>query len=225
MGTTFNSIWLLKIDSSGHKVNLWAKKKSETHVSCFFCLQDIKYSKQGWRALERHSETTKHRQKISDSIDKRQFRLGIVKETENSSSIVGIDNVYRDSDTIKKELIWAMHIIMKNETFNSADKDAQVLKTIAPDVFQCFSLGRTKMSYLLNEALAPHFQSLLVDDIVGYFSISYDETTNSENKKELQILIKYWSKQFQKVQNAHLQTFFITYAHSTDLVKYIKKST
>ena len=77
------------------------------------------------------------------------------------------------------------------------------------DITKLFSCSRSKVSYLITDALGPYFKELLKKDINdSCFTLLYDETTNSESKKELQVQIKYWSVG-NKVQTRHLETFFI----------------
>ncbi|XP_060094265.1 uncharacterized protein LOC132571482 [Heteronotia binoei] len=73
-----------------------------------------------------------------------------------------------------------------------------------------FSLSPKKMRYLITDALGPHFQHMISDDVGTFFySVCFDETTNVEDKKELQILVRYWLEGRGEVVSRHLQTFFI----------------
>lgn len=82
-------------------------------------------------------------------------------------------------------------------------------------------MGRTKYGYFLQYALGPYFYRKMIEDIDQYFSLTYDETTNTEGLKELQVLIKYWSKMMCEVAVNHLQTFFIRSATSAVLKSHI----
>ena len=88
-----------------------------------------------------------------------------------------------------------------------------------------FSLGRTKQTYILVHALGPYFHEKIVSDMdLPYYSLQYDETTNNENVKELQVLIKFWSKCANKVVVHHLETFFIGKATADILKEKIKEA-
>lgn len=84
---------------------------------------------------------------------------------------------------------------------------------------ESFSLGKTKNTYLLQHALGPYFYDKMLADIDSlFFSLQYDETTNSEDVKEMPIMIKYWSKSAGCVMTCHLETFFIGPA-SAEIIK------
>jgi len=50
---------------------------------------------------------------------------------------------------------------------------------------------------------------LLADASNAYYSLHFDETTNSADFKELQVSIQYWSEHEEKIVFKHLETFFI----------------
>jgi hypothetical protein len=109
-----------------------------------------------------------------------------------------------------------MKLIQSNFSFNSCDGLADIFKCMFPlpvAVPVHFSLGATKATYLLTEALAPYFKEQVVKDISGsYYSLLYDETTNSANCKELDIAVRYWSNSQSKIM-----TYFIGRATAADL--------
>lgn len=67
------------------------------------------------------------------------------------------------------------------------------------------------MAYLITDALGPYFKSILVDDInqSNGYTISFDETTNSKSKKELQVRIRYFSEMRNEIVDSHLETCFL----------------
>ena len=75
-----------------------------------------------------------------------------------------------------------------------------------------FSCGSTKVSYLITHGLAPHFKKLLLDDIVksmtGY-TLHYDEATTEQNKKQMDLIIRYWSTTQNKITVHYLGSFFL----------------
>lgn len=51
---------------------------------------------------------------------------------------------------------------------------------------------------------------MITEDVgESFFTICFDETTNVEDKKELQVAIRYWSKAKDEVISRHLQAYFI----------------
>ena len=62
------------------------------------------------------------------------------------------------------------------------------------DVANTFSMGQTKASYIVGEALGPYFIKVVVDDLVKSglpFSIHFDETTTSQVKKQMDLTLRY----------------------------------
>ena len=56
-------------------------------------------------------------------------------------------------------------MIESDNSCNSADGIAEVLKKIFKDRVLNFSIGRTKFTYLLKEALGPYFQKIILEEI------------------------------------------------------------
>ena len=57
-----------------------------------------------------------------------------------------------------------------------------------------FSFGRSKASYVISDGLGPHLSKMLIADVKkceSGFTIMYDETTNVNNDKQMDILIRY----------------------------------
>jgi len=81
------------------------------------------------------------------------------------------------------------------------------------------SLSRTKLSYLITEALGPYFKDIMIKDVQNsFYSILFDETTNSGNEKELQICIRYWSEKEKEITVKHLETFFFRTCYRRNIV-------
>ncbi|XP_067136817.1 uncharacterized protein [Centruroides vittatus] len=87
------------------------------------------------------------------------------------------------------------------------------------------SMSEKKLRYLITEALAPYFQKKMLEEAhSSFFTISYDETSNVESKKELQIMIRFWSEQTEQVVCRHLNTCLLGRADAETLHTYIIKA-
>uniref|UniRef100_A0A6E8W6F5 DUF4371 domain-containing protein n=1 Tax=Anopheles coluzzii TaxID=1518534 RepID=A0A6E8W6F5_ANOCL len=83
---------------------------------------------------------------------------------------------------------------MKNESFNTAEKDTKVLHAIAPNDLKGFSLYRQKMTDMVNYAIGPFFRDLFLKDVRGeYYSLLFDETEGNNRLKEMEVTVKYFS--------------------------------
>lgn len=92
------------------------------------------------------------------------------------------------------------------------------------NALQNFSLGRTKITYLITEALAPYFKTEQRKEIGdSCFTLLYDET-NAAGKKELHTAVRYWCESTNCVVTQHLETFFIGKARADDLLKKLNET-
>jgi len=58
----------------------------------------------------------------------------------------------------------------------------------------------------------------MLDDLgTQYYVLGFDETTNAGSQKELQIVVRYWSKDCERIVNRHLKTYFIGTATAKDI--------
>lgn len=149
-------------------------------------------------------------------MNTKQLRLAATSTTVQSSELKEKDNsgihLYSVCDkSVISEVMWAFKCIVSIFSFSASDG--------ITDLFQCmfsnalpkgFSMSRSKMKYIITDAIGPYFQQQLYKDVTNeYYSIIYDETTNSSGNKELQILIRYYSSSKNMVLSQHLVTYFI----------------
>ena len=69
---------------------------------------------------------------------------------------------------------------------------------IAKDV----SMSHTKASYTIGEGLGPHLTQSIIDDLVKShlpFSVHFVETTTSQVKKQLDLMLRYWSPKHEEI--------------------------
>jgi len=85
-------------------------------------------------------------------------------------------------DVIRAELIWAIKVATKNMSYRSCDGINETFNAMFPcSIPESFSLSRTKVSYLLTDALELYLKKQLIYDInssKNSFSLHFDETTN-----------------------------------------------
>ena len=69
-----------------------------------------------------------------------------------------------------------------------------------------------KLSYLISDGMGPYFNSLMVKDIPKSqtpYSVHSDETAKNQGRKQLDIKIRYWSNNQNKIVLHHLRTYFM----------------
>ena len=103
-----------------------------------------------------------------------------------------------------KEDIWKQNVFGHSKLPNKTGVFALVTmlthffyRMFPYEVSEKFSVGRTKMSYIVRHGLSEVLRNELVDDIkasIGTFTLLLDQTTTSQVKKQCGFLIRYWSE-------------------------------
>lgn len=230
-------VWLLKKDSCNNTISTWGQKYSKTQVFCIACANIINCESKGFQALFQHSNSTKHEQNVKVKLGEQQLHLcsvppNVLPENNTLAQIgvptLAISTSYTSRDlATRAKILWTMKSVVNNMSTTSCDGLADIFKAMFSGTFvdTNFSLSRTKLSYLITDCLGPHFRKMLLDECqTCYYTIIYDETTNSEGVKELQCAIRYWSDDTKGVVVRHLETFFIGSATGLILTEYIIKA-
>ncbi|CAF1608548.1 unnamed protein product [Rotaria sp. Silwood1] len=96
----------------------------------------------------------------------------------------------------KAEAVWALTVARRGYSFNSCDEIGDVFRTMFPDskIAQQFSMQSRKVSYVLSHGLGPYFHAELIKCLkkTEKFVLCFDEQTNNQNRKQLDLLVKYW---------------------------------
>ena len=78
-----------------------------------------------------------------------------------------------------------------------------------------FSISHTKASCTIEEGLGPHLTQSIIDDLVKSdlpFSVHFDETTTSQVKKQLDIMLRYWSPKHEEIWTVFYTSLFFGHA-------------
>lgn len=222
--------WFTKKDNLGLSISTWCKQISKTDVTCILCKKNIACISKGFAAVTQHCGTDIHKNNVSSLKN----QMTIVTKQENpvsvqSSSCTSITSgnmLQLGNNAAKAELIWILKSVQCNMSANSSDDLKEIFEYMFHGCLpQGFSLSHGKQSYLIAEAVGPYFYKELIDELKDtYFSLLFDETTNNENKKELQIAVRFWSEKSKKVVCYHLCSFFLGHAKADDIVHSIRKA-
>lgn len=208
------------------KISKWSKKHSDSEGYCIVFESVFKVNN-ALQSVTQHVGTKKHITN-SSKISPLQLRLApkVVASDGTQPGTSGIEykkksleqaQLYSVSETASRaELTWAMKNVVCNMSAASCEGIRDTFEAIFPNcVPQGFSLSKTKLSYLVTEALGPYFHDKIIRDVqAAYYSILYNETTrNSENEKELQVAIRCWSKTNSEI----LKSFFLDHATADEL--------
>jgi len=241
--TKFNDRWLDEIDGNGHKLRLWCSKgKTDTTAYCFVCKKTIQCGNAGFAQVLQHSEKSKTHIRLaniacSDSQTKIAF-----KTIHNSSSIesqassevseiipVPVRNICvtsKKDDTTKAEIIWAAKTANDNYSFRSSDGIGDTFRAMFsnPETLETFSMSRTKLSYVIGHGFGPVFKEELISDVRASqspFSLQYDETTQCQVKKQMELHIRYWSPVHNEVWIRYYTSQFFGHAEGATVASAI----
>lgn len=219
----FRNDWMLKTDKNGDLISSWVSRLGEDIAICKFCVSTVDYKNKGFHAFLQHSGTGSHQKLVKNQEKQMVFVAGNSADCssqldqsadngESTSTSPAQIKLYspRNAATIS-ELIWVMKSVCCNFSAASCRNIKDTFDAMFPGgVSKDFSLSPKKMNYLMTDALGPYFYKMMTEDVgESYFTICFDETTNVEDKKELQVTIRYWSKAKDEVISRHLQTYFI----------------
>lgn len=233
--TKFNLNWLKLRDLNDVEYGDYIKYdqvniNTITEVLCDICNWPIVFENRGVTALRDHSKNVKHRN--LSAIRQSSAQLRLTKTTTKPAAVEAGEGpskslklFVKDEETLQKEILWTIHAVVKNSSFNSAEKDGAVLRLIASNDLGKISLTRQKMTHLTNQAIGPFFKAQFLADVKDqYYSALYDESDSPNKSKELAILVKYYSPATRQLQIFHLECVFIGKATADILHAKIKEA-
>ena len=227
--------WFSRKDDQGCVINTWAVKNDDQHIMCKLCNRKFSVASAGFDAVRQHASGKNHlilcteyqkqlllknvhsseeeQASIADSVPA-ELQLQGKNDSGATRPVPSVPRIElyseRDRTTIA-ELRWVLKCVKADFSAASCEGIGDLFRSMfGDDAVGKFSLSRTKARYIVTEALGPYFRSKLIEDIGdSFYSIGFDETTNSANWKELQIRIVYWSESSGRIKDNHLQTYFI----------------
>ena len=192
--TRFQSSWLEQEDSNKQKIGLWCVKgSSDFEVKCLWCCKSWSCANSGIEQVLEHAKGKKHEDKAKLQ-SKAQPRL-VATATSTGEKTLAL-RVHND-DVIKAEILWCLNLAKNNFSFRSCE-DLSILTEMFPDskIAQDFSLGYTKAAYVVTDGIAPHLlaeQVKFINESKTPITLHYDESTQAQVKKQLDLHLRYWN--------------------------------
>ena len=102
-----------------------------------------------------------------------------------------MDQIFVKSAIISAEVRWVLNLVTLKYSMNSSSNSGDLLSVMFPDtdIVKRFRCGRTKAGYMAHFGLAPYFHVVKV--IRLYFSLSFDESSNSSVQKGQMEIIRF----------------------------------
>ena len=132
--------------------------------------------------------------------------------------------------TLKPEIIWALHNTMTHQSFTSSQAANELFINMFPDseIAKKFSCGKTKLSYLVTFGLAQYFTSELIAKLhdSSNFVILFDESFNRISKDEqMDVHVRSWDNEKQCIETRYLRSEFLGHCTASDLLKKLNEAT
>ena len=85
-------------------------------------------------------------------------------------------------------VVWAMYCVKSGFSNNSVDDFGDVIKHMCQTDTESskFQMARTKLHYVINHCLFPHFKQMILDEILKspFMSALYDETLEGKHAEK-----------------------------------------
>lgn len=227
--TKFHMAWLEKLDSDGTPVKRWLK--SGSNASTFICTicktDELTCGNKGWQSIERHMSNKKHRDNLKLIKENSTFivRTEPTSNQTQESSPLNIPmvslahhtkNIGFADQVTRAESLWAIYAARHGYSYRSCDDLGDLFKMMFPDskIAEHYKMERSKLSYVISHGLGPFFHNDLVRDIkqCHRFVLCFDEQKNNQNSKQLDLLMKYWSIEKQRVVTRYYKSVFLGHA-------------
>ncbi|CAF0764829.1 unnamed protein product [Adineta ricciae] len=243
--TKFNTSWFSRVDSDNNPVQIWLKSGStETTFRCSLCqTNDLNCGNQGWKAIEQHMSNYKHKNILNQWKQNTKFTVlsslspsSRPANASNSSSMsVPVleknhkDKLLSSEDQITKaEVLWSLNVAQKGFSYSSCNELNELFPLMFPDssIAKKFSIQSDKMSYVISHGLGPYFKKQMLEDVkkADKFTLIFDEQTNNQNKKQLDMFFRYWCNEKQGVVNRFYKSVVLGHAYATTLRDVILES-
>ena len=188
-----------------------------------FVTQEFKIDNAGKSQVLQHAKGKVHKDLASSALDNTQPKLSITS-TSSKQSVASTSaefntlKLYVHTDEVlKSEEIWATQVASSNSSFRSCDQIQETFAAMFPDshIPADIKLSRTKVSYLLTDGMGPHFRQELIKDLCqsgSKCSLHFDETTQAQVKKQMDLRLRYWSFLHNEVWCRYYKSLFFGHA-------------
>ena len=227
----WHDTWLEKTDSNGIKMRKWAKKVSSTHAYCKLCNRELKFDLMGIQALIQHSGKPTHEQISNEAFGSNTRRFEVsnnapASSTSSASSTTTGKSYFIGASQKDKvsaaEAMWLFKIAQGDLSLRDSDDASALFQAMFSDseIAKDFTMGRSKASYVLQDGLGPLLATWLckkLRDSEGGYTLMFDETTTEQEKKQMDILLRFWDETLKRVSTKYLTSLFFARGTALDI--------
>ena len=129
----------------------------------------------------------------------------------------------RGQSAKKAQIIWALQCVKQGYSDNSNRHTGDILRAMCPTSLEAldFNMGPSKLKYVINHRLYPHYKELLDKDIQlsSFLTIMFDESLNDVlQKSEMDIHVRYWDESEMLVKVRYYDSRFLGHTTAKDLL-------
>ena len=233
----FNNAWL-----SNSEYEFWLQRDSEfvNRAKCKVCAKTFDIGNMGEAAVKSHKNGMKHKanlktfKTVSTTRMQNCFKLSnraitIDKANAESTNAISVNGTVNSVDCfatnmehLKAEVIWTLHTVVTHSSFRSNEGISGLFSAMFPDspVARKFTCGEDKTSNLTVHGLAPHFSTLLRDEVrnAESYVLLFDESLNTVIKqKQCDIHVRLWDSKRNEVNTHFAKSLFLGHATADDL--------
>ena len=229
-------------------VSRFAISESVSKAEILWALKCV-WSHCSQRAAEEESDL--FRAMFPDSKIAQEFSLGRTKmgylilygifpyfQTKLQQSLRGVKNIVvcfdeslnKISESVSKaEILWALKCVWSHCSQRAAEEESDLFRAMFPDskIAQEFSLGRTKMGYLILYGIFPYFQTKLQQSLRGvkHIVVCFDESLNKISQRgQMDVVVRFFDETCQRVTTQYYNSAFLGTATADDLLVKFKEA-
>ena len=124
---------------------------------------------------------------------------------------------------VRAEIIATLHFAAQNLPFSSSQNLSACYQQQFPDpvIARNVTIGPSKMFYMVSYRLGSYFRQMIIKDIVegnSYFTLHFNETISAQTKKQMDLMVCYWSEREHVVKVKYTISIMFGHAKSDTVV-------
>ena len=111
-----------------------------------------------------------------------------------------------------------LKVVESDYSLTSCDNISKLFMWMFPGIiFSHLQLGRSKVSYVVSDGHSPCILKMDIKNCGMGYTVMFDETTTNQNRKQLDMLIRYWSNYRKQIVSKYLTSVFFGRASGVDI--------
>lgn len=202
----FKEDWCTRKDVNDRFVGEYLRPVSndKCQARCIWC-NSIFSIADGYNSVSKHVSSMKH---ISVMNGQRQ-QSRILSSFSSAKSMQ-----QKQDEQLASEILWSV-FIASHASFNAVSETSKSMNLFArlfpnDTKAQNFACGKTKATYLINNAVSPHLSEEIFSSLrKSMFTLCLDETNNDTGYKQLDLTAIYWCDTLERIRVEFLHSIYM----------------